>query len=370
MKRKIPLYNQIQHDILERIQAGIWKPGDRLPAERVLADQFQVSRITAKNAILGLVSEGYLHRHRGKGTFVTDKKVEPLSETAADAESAAPPAKTIGLIMPWMEFRYQALLLSGVEYELSRRGYHLMFRRIDETDSLEAATVRQFLKVPVDGLIIVASRGEYFHDEMLRLVLEKFPLVFVEKYLRDYKVNGVHCDTEKVGFLMGSYLVNRGMKRLGYIGYPPHYTAGVKERFFGFQSALLGSGVRQPPVQLGLTISPDVLKGRNQVGPHDIPKEIVSFLEAHPELDAIATVDAHIAQFVGRACWKLGRRDLSIVCCDEPSFAPDCVMPSAYVDQSPAEIGIAAAQLIVSAIEEQSETALRRIEPRLVELIR
>ncbi|QGQ99694.1 GntR family transcriptional regulator [Paenibacillus psychroresistens] len=367
MNRKIPLYNQIQKFILDQIQAGVWKPHDQLPAERILADQFKVSRITAKNAVVGLVAEGYLYRHRGKGTFVTDKKIS-LSSPTFENTLLVKSAPKIGLIMPWMEFRYQFLLISGIEFELSRRGYHLVFKRIDDSDNLGASTIKELLSIPIDGLVVVASRGEYFQDDMLRLILEKFPLVFVEKYFRDFKVNGVHCDTEKVGYLMGQYLVSRKKQQIGYISYPSHYTVGVRERLFGFQSALLEYGVPPLPAHLNLTVSPEVLQGLNQIGPHPVPEEILNFIKDHPDLEAIAAADAHIAQFIGRACWQLGRHDIIIISCDEPSLAPECIMPAAYVDQSPAEIGIIAAQLMVNSIEQDSDTVLTRVEPRLIEL--
>ncbi|NBD25604.1 GntR family transcriptional regulator [Paenibacillus glycinis] len=366
MNPKVPLYNQIQRYIRNQIQTGVWKPHDRLPAERILAEQFNVSRITAKNAVVGLVAEGYLYRHRGKGTFVTDKQIS-WSPPAAEENAMLPrSAKQIGLIMPWMEFKYQFALISGIEFELSRHGYHLVFRRIAGADEAETAAIKHLLAIPVEGLMVVASRGEYFQDDMLRLVLEKFPLVFVEKYFRDFKVNGVHCDTEKAGYLMGQFLVGRNKRRIGYMSYPSQYTAGVRERLFGFQSALLEHGVPPMPAHLNMTISPEVVQGSNQIGPHDVPEEILDFIREHAELEAIAAADAHIAQFIGRACWQLGRRDLMIVSCDEPSYVPACVMPAAYVDQSPAEIGMIAAQLMMNAIENNADTQLRRVEPRLI----
>jgi GntR family transcriptional regulator len=46
--------------------------GDKLPNEQVLADRFQVSRATVREAVLGLLEAGYLSRRHGSGTFVTD----------------------------------------------------------------------------------------------------------------------------------------------------------------------------------------------------------------------------------------------------------------------------------------------------------
>lgn len=370
MNAKVPLYNQIQQYIRNQIQTGVLKPRDQLPAERLLAAQFNVSRITAKNAVVGLVAEGYLYRHRGRGTFVTDKKISLSQPAAAEGNAMlAKSSKQIGLIMPWMEFKYQFMLISGIEFELSRNGYHLIFKRIDGADEVETSTMKQLLDIPVEGLMVVASRGEYFQDDMLRLILEKFPLVFVEKYFRDFKVNGVHCDTEKVGYLMGQFLVTRNKQQIGYISYPSQYTVGVRERLFGFQSALLEYGVPPMPPHLNLTISTEVMQGSNQIVAHDVPEEIIAFIRDNPELEAIAAADALLAQFIGRACWQLGRRDLMIVSCDEPGYVPECVMPAAYVDQSPAEIGMLAAQLMINAIENNTETVLQRVEPKLVEFM-
>ena len=52
-------------------------PGDRVPSENQLAEQYQVSRMTARRALSELVSEGILARSQGLGTFVADHR--PMS---------------------------------------------------------------------------------------------------------------------------------------------------------------------------------------------------------------------------------------------------------------------------------------------------
>ena len=71
-----PVYIQIHDEIHEAIDAGRWVPGDRIPAERELADQFSVSRMTLRQAIMLLVDEGVLERRVGSGTFVSEQKVQ------------------------------------------------------------------------------------------------------------------------------------------------------------------------------------------------------------------------------------------------------------------------------------------------------
>lgn len=71
-----PLYLQLQAILRDAIDAGAMKPDEAIPAERDLAEQFAVSRITVRKAIAGLVSDGLVARRRGAGTFVTPGRVE------------------------------------------------------------------------------------------------------------------------------------------------------------------------------------------------------------------------------------------------------------------------------------------------------
>jgi GntR family transcriptional regulator len=77
----VPLYHQIYLILREQILEGSYdnKP---LPGELVLAEQFNVSRVTMRRAIQDLVSEGLVARGRGKGTFV-----KPRTPTSAAGQS-------------------------------------------------------------------------------------------------------------------------------------------------------------------------------------------------------------------------------------------------------------------------------------------
>lgn len=52
---------------------GSWTTGSRLPAERVLADQYGVSRNTVREAVQRLAARGLLQSRRGAGVYVTDR---------------------------------------------------------------------------------------------------------------------------------------------------------------------------------------------------------------------------------------------------------------------------------------------------------
>src|SRR5271155_3461677 len=65
------LYEQIVQQIEESIHKGALKPGDQLPAERELAQQFGVSRTAVREAVKTLHEKGLVEAYPGRGTFIT-----------------------------------------------------------------------------------------------------------------------------------------------------------------------------------------------------------------------------------------------------------------------------------------------------------
>ena len=76
-----PRYTAIKDHILHNIESRQWRAGDRVPSENVLADEFQVSRMTARRALQELGEQGILVRTQGLGSFVADSR--PMSSMLA-----------------------------------------------------------------------------------------------------------------------------------------------------------------------------------------------------------------------------------------------------------------------------------------------
>jgi GntR family transcriptional regulator len=74
-KGPLPRYYQLKEIMREKIRSGEWKPGDLIPSERELGEQYGISRMTARQAITELVNEGLFYREQGKGTFVSRHKI-------------------------------------------------------------------------------------------------------------------------------------------------------------------------------------------------------------------------------------------------------------------------------------------------------
>ena len=65
-------YDLIADEILDRIRAGEWKVGDRLPPESKLVEEFNVSRVTLRESLKKLSMMGVLRIVQGDGTYINE----------------------------------------------------------------------------------------------------------------------------------------------------------------------------------------------------------------------------------------------------------------------------------------------------------
>jgi len=79
------LYRQIADQLAELVRRGEFKPGDRLPSERDLSQQFNVSRASVREALIALEIDGLIDVRVGLGVFVNAAPAAN-SQTAALAE--------------------------------------------------------------------------------------------------------------------------------------------------------------------------------------------------------------------------------------------------------------------------------------------
>lgn len=69
-----PLYVQIVDSLRAAVSSGVYLPGQRIPSELELCENFNVSRITVRRAVSELVEEGLLEKKQGKGVYVSQPK--------------------------------------------------------------------------------------------------------------------------------------------------------------------------------------------------------------------------------------------------------------------------------------------------------
>jgi GntR family histidine utilization transcriptional repressor len=69
-KSDLPAYEQVKAFIKQHIGSGNWRPGDPVPSESALMQQFGISRMTVNRALRELAGEGLGDRVQGSGTRV------------------------------------------------------------------------------------------------------------------------------------------------------------------------------------------------------------------------------------------------------------------------------------------------------------
>lgn len=94
---KLPKYQLIKNDLLNKLTAGEFEHGDRFYSENELIKMYNASSITVIRAIQELASEGYLVRYQGKGTYVSRSRKRKIVEFT-DIEIFAGKTETIEVL--------------------------------------------------------------------------------------------------------------------------------------------------------------------------------------------------------------------------------------------------------------------------------
>jgi GntR family transcriptional regulator len=81
-----PLYQQLQRALREAIEKRLLGPDVALPPERDLAEMYEISRITVRKAIDGLVEQGLLVRRQGSGNFVSARVEKNFAKLTSFSE--------------------------------------------------------------------------------------------------------------------------------------------------------------------------------------------------------------------------------------------------------------------------------------------
>lgn len=88
IESQTPLYQQLMEEIKRKIDIGEFRYGDKIPSEPEFMNIYSISRITVRKAVEELVTEGYLVKKQGKGTFVNKPKLKRKIENVLSFRNA------------------------------------------------------------------------------------------------------------------------------------------------------------------------------------------------------------------------------------------------------------------------------------------
>jgi len=361
----LPLYEQIYNYLVQKIRDGELSSGDRVPSEKELAEQFQVSRITSKKALELLAMHRLVERVQGKGSFVAESlpdlsQVKPLhdyepSGSTGKSRAGADDGKIIAFVLPDFGDSYGLRLIHGVEERCSKLGIKMFLKLTYDRPEEEEEAIRSFLRLGVDGFIVFPVHGEHYNSELLRLVLDKHPLVLIDRYLKGIAAAAVYTDNRRSAFELTNALFDGGASLIGFISPPAENTSTIEDRLAGFTDAYAarGIGLKSEYVITKLYSTLPRAFGTERVR-YDV-ETVKTFIERNPELDAFVVTEYNLALVVKEALQSLGKRvpeDHAVVCFDSPD-EPFGNHPFTHVRQDEYEMGRRAVDLLQMQWEKQ-----------------
>jgi GntR family transcriptional regulator len=109
-----PLYMQVARKLTQDVREGRYQVDQALPSERLLSEQLDVSRVTARKAIDQLVEQGLVVRRRGSGNYVAPRIEQPLSNLSSFSEQLQQRG-----YKPGSQWLSRSLVVAGAEDQLS-----------------------------------------------------------------------------------------------------------------------------------------------------------------------------------------------------------------------------------------------------------
>jgi DNA-binding LacI/PurR family transcriptional regulator len=241
--------------------------------------------------------------------------------------------------MPWLRNRFTANLLSGVEEEIVKGGFNVLFYKTNDSQLKEKELIHQVIQLGVKGIIIFPVDGEHYNEDLVQLTLSRFPIVLIDREMRGIAANSVCSDHIGGAYAATKHLIEQGHQQIAFIASGKYGTISVEERLIGYEKALSDHGL---PIHHSLRL----LQAE--------AKKIENFLREHNEITAIFAENSGTGNQVIKSAVKLNvliPDQLSLVFFDDYEFSDmSRILPTVVVQQEE-EIGREAARLLVSLID-------------------
>ncbi len=339
-----PLYAQIAEHLIQLINAGHYHPNDKIPTEMELAEQFGVSRITTKRALLELETRGYIYRKRGSGSFVKELPVPPAPIVSHDSPHAR---RHLSIVLPYVDAGKDLHYFRGVADYIEKQGIMLSLHFTDWRADKERDVLLHLRNYGTGGIIWYPVNSINNADIAHILHLEGHPVVLLDQYFDGLTVPSVVSDNKAGGYAATEHLIKLGHRRIAFVSsIDIEQRSSVRDRFLGYCQAHSDYGV---------PIHPEfIITGFHQKlwaqGKSKFYTELIQPL-IHMGVTAFQAEHDYIALDLIDAAMELGisvPEQLSIMGYDDISIASQHQVPLTTISQNCYEIGRKAAEIMHS----------------------
>jgi len=243
--------------------------------------------------------------------------------------------------------------------ELTSHGYSLVVGTSRGLEEEEARQIRHLADRLVDGIVLIPIAGSNRYIEQIRSL--EVPIVMVDREIRDFRADSVLAKNEEGAYEAVAALINEGNKRIGFLGGNPQVTTAA-ERFAGYCKAM---------EEAGLTIEARYVRFGNPTLPfgYHAMEEMMKDPDS-PDTWFIVNLFTHLGA-TNYLITEGGERAqrITFAAFDEMPYSPLLRYCRFAVQQPIAEMGRAAAKLIIDRIEGKGPTEPQtlRFKTRLIQ---
>ncbi|WP_334104889.1 GntR family transcriptional regulator [Muricomes intestini] len=227
-----PLYLQLKNKIQKEIRSGMLKPGDKIPSEAQMQKEYNVSRVTIRNALSELEVEGYIMKVQGKGSFVahSDMLRLPIGVTSFTEDAKMQGVKlTSQVIRAGLE-----PIKSEIDKEffgLDGTGEVIVIKRVRCADGIPIVIEENHLSPKLRGL-----EKEELTGSLYDILINKYHMLPVNKGRRSIKISFAAEEiAEYLQLSVGTPVIESEMCVFDMNGEPAHtvkdIVRGDTERF-------------------------------------------------------------------------------------------------------------------------------------------
>jgi LacI family transcriptional regulator len=233
---RIPRYQQVKRELIAAIESGRYSPEVPFVTQQKICDEYGVSHATAVRALNDLVTEGYVTRRRGRGTFVAPRTPGP-ARPAGD-----------GSVACVLQFHgpHVSNLLAGIETSCAELGYRLYLNHCEGDPDREERALLAALDHGVSGIIAypgpLSSAAAGYAEVRRRGV----PLVLVDRYRPETATDAVLADNFGAGHDLTEELIASGHEVIATLWAETGVTS-VHDRLAGHLEALRRHGIPARP---------------------------------------------------------------------------------------------------------------------------
>lgn len=205
----------------------------------------------AKEVGVSVATVSYIYNNKWKEKRISKELVEKIKKKLEE-ENYKPDylglqlktgkTMTIGIILGDLTRSFNLNILSGIEKVLAENNYFALVSSSNLGEK-ERQYIETFLERKVEGLILAPQKFENYEKLIKVLEESETPIVFVDNYLPERKIDFVVSDNKWGSFKAVEYLIKKGKRKIAYIGSNKNLTA-LKDRFEGYCKCLKKYGLK------------------------------------------------------------------------------------------------------------------------------